>query len=197
MTIEGAAEPPSSPDFLSPPPAGPPADVAARESIIVRRVVARVIDWMLASVAVLAGWFVGAALIVVPRVGFAILGYDEWTAVPFRQVVVWLAFGVPFLWELAWLSLTGSTPGKKLLRLRVITEPDRSSVPEVAKRVPVGAAARRATIGFYIGLGSLDVAEVWSLALIGIYLLSMVASTNQRTFLDCFAGTRVVLQDRR
>ncbi len=200
MSIDGAAEPRSPLDpllGLPPPPPGAPSRHESRGSLVLRRVVARAIDWTVVTLLVIVGWLVATIFAVGPALWSALLGTGETPEGGLGQAMVVVSFAVPFLWEFAWLAAVGSTPGKRVLRLRVISEPDLSGSPTPTRRLPMAAAASRSLIGFYIGLGFVNSADGFRTALIAVYLISMAASKNHRSLLDLLARTRVVHQPPR
>lgn len=200
MPIDGTAGPRSSLDpFLPPPPPQPgtPVRDESRDSLILRRVVARVIDWTVASLLVIVGWLVAAIFTAGSALWSEFFGTGDSSVGRLGQIMVAISFAVPFLWEFTWLALFGWTPGKRLLRLRVVSEPGPAGSSIPTKRLPMAAAARRSLIAIIVGLGFVDGPGLLRMALIAVYLVSMAASTNHRTFLDSFARTRVIRRPPR
>ena len=179
----------------------PPAPTTSGEDrvaidlpLVARRLVARAIDWFIASAIVLVGWFIAATTITSLTIADALVGTTSSNAsASIRAALVLIAFVVPLIWELVWLATVGATPGKLMLHLRVVPMSE-----SIGRGLPLLSAAFRSSVNAYLGFVMVDGGDAVQFTFLCVYLVGIAASGGTRGLLDVAAGseTEAVLRAR-
>lgn len=98
---------------------------------------------------------------------------------------------VPFLWQAAWLFFTSATPGKFMLKARVV------STTAASDKLNIGQALVRSASSLVLVVVALSLSlnEPMALVMLVIATVSFIllfVEPNKRTVMDFFAQTKVV-----